>query len=46
MPRTSYGMSPAKLARARQMVSKGHTQADIADALGVSISTLSKALSN
>ena len=44
MPRTTTGIPPAKLARAKQMIANGHTQADVADALGISLSTLSKNL--
>lgn len=39
-PRTEQSMSTAKIARARSMLELGYTQADIADQLGVSISTL------
>lgn len=39
-PRTPSVMSPAKTARARAMHDSGYTQAEIADALGVSVSTL------
>lgn len=39
-PRTQSVMSVAKTARARSMLSSGYTQAEIADALGVSLSTL------
>lgn len=40
MPRASKGMSAAKLTRAKAMQAKGCSIADIADALGVSASTL------
>lgn len=40
MPKTFKGMSPAKQVRARSMLSTGHTRAEIADALGVSLTTL------
>lgn len=43
-PRYSRGMSPARIMRARSLAALGHTQAEIADALGVSTSTLSKVL--
>lgn len=39
-PRTPSVMSDAKVARARTMLASGYTQAEIADALGVSVSTL------
>ena len=43
-PRTSVSMSPAKVARAKSMLTSGYTQAEVAEALGVSTSTLSKSL--
>lgn len=43
-PRTPTGMSTSQSTRARTMLDKGHTQADVADALGVSVSTLNKSL--
>lgn len=39
-PKTKLLMTDAKAARARTMLSSGYTQAEIADALGVSLSTL------
>jgi len=39
-PRDRVGMTSASLARAQQMIDDGYTQADIADALGVKLSTL------
>jgi hypothetical protein len=39
-------MSPALITRAQTMLSSGYTQGEIADQLGVSINTLSNALSN
>jgi hypothetical protein len=39
-PRTQVVMTPTKIARAKAMASAGYTQADIADALGVSLSTV------
>jgi hypothetical protein len=39
-PRIPSVMSDAKASRARTMLSSGYTQAEIADALGVSVSTL------
>ena len=44
MPKTSPAMSPSRVARARAMLNSGYTQADVADAMGVSTSTLSAAL--
>lgn len=38
------GLSTAKLAQARSMLERGYTQAEVADALGISTSTLSKTL--
>jgi DNA-binding CsgD family transcriptional regulator len=43
-PRTMTAMPPARVARAKAMAVSGHTQAEIADALGVSITTLNNAL--
>ena len=43
-PRASTGVPAAKLARASAMLSAGYTQAEVADALGLSVSTLSRAL--
>jgi hypothetical protein len=40
MPRSNKGMSAAKVARAKSMLAKGETQADVADLLGVSVSVL------
>ena len=42
-PRKS-AITPGKLARAQAMIKNGNTQADVAKALGVSVSTLSKEL--
>jgi hypothetical protein len=44
-PRTNVVMTPTKKARARAMESAGYTQADIADALGVSVGVLKGELS-
>lgn len=44
MPKTSRVMSSAKISRAKSMQRQGRTQAEIADTLGVSVSTLQKAL--
>lgn len=43
-PRTEKGLSAAQLNVARSMVANGYTQAEIANRLGVSASTVSKAL--
>jgi len=39
-PRTTKLMTPAKVSRAKSMLAAGYTQAEVADALGVSVSTL------
>lgn len=39
-PKTAVAMTPAKTSRARTMLAAGYTQAEVADALGVSVSTL------
>lgn len=44
-PRTNRGMTPAKIARAKSMMASGYTQAEIAAALGVSVSTIKDNLS-
>ena len=44
MPRTKVGMTPTKVSRARSMLASGYTQAEIAEALGVSTSTLKEEL--
>lgn len=43
-PRSSTALSPARLAKAKSMLNAGLTQAEVAESLGVSTSTLSKAL--
>jgi DNA-binding CsgD family transcriptional regulator len=43
-PRATTTILPAKMARAQAMLKTGHTQAEIADQLGISTSTLSAAL--
>ena len=43
-PRTTISMNPAKIAKAKAMLNSKYTQADVADALGVSVSTLMKAI--
>lgn len=44
LPRTQTGLAAGQLGRARTMMSAGYTQAEIADALGVSTTTLNAAL--
>lgn len=44
-PRTKVTMTSTKTQRARQMLDLGYTQAEVADALGVSLSTLRDGLS-
>lgn len=44
MPRNTVGMSTAKVSRAKSMQARGYTLSEIADALGVSVSTVNKAL--
>lgn len=41
-PRTSVGISPAQEARIKLMLARGYTQAEIADQMGISTSTVSK----
>lgn len=41
-PRTSIGISPAQEARIKLMLARGYTQAEIADQMGISTSTISK----
>lgn len=43
-PREKVAMTNAKIARAKAMLNAGCTQAEVADILGVSVSTLSKSL--
>ena len=45
MPRTSTGISTAKLQRAEAMLSNGYSWEEISNSLGYSVSTLKKALS-
>jgi len=45
-PRTSLGISPAMLARAKAMIAAGYTQNEIASSLGVSKSSLNSALNS
>ena len=35
-------MTPAKIARAKSLLSMGYTQAEVADYLGVSVSTINR----
>lgn len=44
-PKSDTLMSSAKQSRARAMIASGYTQAEVADALGVSVTTLKTALS-
>ena len=44
MPRNSKGMSASKISRARNLLARDYTQAEVADQLGVSVSTLVEAL--
>ena len=46
MPRQVQGLSQAKVARAKAMYRSGKTTSDIADALGVSISTIQRAVND
>ncbi len=41
-PRTQIGMSDAQVARAKSLLAAGYTQAEVADAIGVSPSTINK----
>ena len=43
-PRTTRAMTPASISRARILLDKGYTQAEVADSLGVSVSTLNREL--
>lgn len=43
-PRTSVGMTSAKLNRAKSMLNLGYTQSEVAAQLGVSVSTLQKSM--
>ena len=43
-PRTAITMTPAKLSKAKLMLNSGYTQSEVAEALGVSVSTLIKSL--
>lgn len=43
-PRQKVLMSPSKINRARQLEARGYTQAEIAEAIGVSLSTLKRGI--
>ena len=43
-PRTTSALTPAKLARANAMLDRGYTQSEVADALGVSVTTIRNAI--
>ena len=43
-PRDTLVMQPSRVARAKAMLSAGHTQAEVATALGVSVTTLNTSL--
>jgi len=44
MPRTTKLVTPSKILKAKSMLSSGYTQGEVASALGISTTTLSKAL--
>ena len=44
LPKTFAGLSDTQLSRARSMIKNGATQAEVADALGVSVSTIARSL--
>lgn len=44
LPKSTPILSSGKIARARSMMARGYSQADVAEMLGVSVSTLNKAL--
>ena len=44
MPKSKTGISKAKLSRAKAMRNQGYTWAEISQSLGVSVSTLQKAV--
>ena len=45
-PRTSKAMSAASITRAKTLLSKGYTYAEVADTLGVSVSTLNREIND
>lgn len=44
MPKQKISMTPSKIARAQLLLSNGHTQAEVAEILDVSVSTLMKSI--
>lgn len=44
LPKSFTGLTTSQLSRARSMISNGATRAEVAEALGVSVSTLAKSL--
>jgi SOS response regulatory protein OraA/RecX len=46
MPRTTTGMTDAKVARAESMLDRGYSWEEVASSLGVSVSTVQRALEN
>lgn len=44
LPKESIKMTPSKTSRAKQMLSDGYTQAEVADAMGVGLTTLKVAI--
>ena len=44
MPKTLKGMSDGKIARARALLAQGRTYSEVADMIGVSVSTIDRAL--
>lgn len=45
-PRYEKGLSPAQTSRAKSLLNRGYTQKEVADQLGVSVSTLFKAIND
>lgn len=45
-PRTKTGLSSAKMAQARSMLNRGYTNAEVAELIGVSVSTLQREVLN
>ena len=43
MPKDKRGLNNSKLARAKSLFARGYTQAEVAEMVGVSVSTLKKA---